>query len=303
MRTTLAALGTLLVSAGCSTDAEPARGQLMLVLGTDMAVPSGVDQVRAVVLRGPEVLYYDDIELAPDGSATLPGTFAIVAGDETPEISVEVTGFGPDATGARTARTFAKVVTAVPTTRLATLHMPVEWLCDGSVLAFGGDQFTSACERDDGVERACVGGECVPVAVDEATLPDYDPAEVFGGGHGPSDPLARCFDVATCFSRVRTVEPDDECSVEDPGTALNFGLRVSAEEGGICDETETPRCTVPLDRDERRGWRLREDGRIQLPPAVCERIANNRATVITSDICETKTPAYPTCGAWSSVMK
>jgi hypothetical protein len=277
----------------------------VLVLGTDMAVPTGIDHVRAVVLQGSEVMSTRDYELAPQGSVTLPGTFAIVAGNRSPELAIEVTGFGQDSSGTAVARTFAKVATTLPAERVALLRMPVEWLCDGSSLSFGDDQYTTACPAVAGAEEACVAGACVDVGVDETTLADYDPTLVFGGGNGPSDPVARCFDVTGCFVSDHVEHPDADCSLGglDATTPLNLGLRVAMDEGGICDGASPPRCTVPLDRDDVHGWSVRDDGRIQLPTAACDRVASGRAKLVSSDICEPKTAAYPPCGPWSSVAE
>jgi hypothetical protein len=300
-------LCALVLLAGCSSEEEPMRGQLMIALSSDMSIPKDIDNIRAQVVRGNGTLVHDRtywIEPVEAGDTRLPATLAVVAsgsGDEGIEVRV-IASRGSEA------RMFNKVQTAIPGSRLATLRMPVQWLCDGSASRIADDTYESACSARNGDEYSCVAGTCQPAQVDVDDLPDFDAAAIFGGGSGPDDLLGTCFDTTACFDDGENVEPNADCEIEvdvPSGGELNVALKFPFDDAepdespGICGENG---CYVPLDKDERFGWRGDPAGTVELPPAVCEKLASGAVEQVR--VCytqQTKTPEFPTCGPWSSV--
>lgn len=279
----------------------------MLALSTDMAVPKDIDNIRVQVVRGSGTLVHDQtywIEGDEDGDTKLPATLAVVAGDAGDDpVQVRLIG----ARGAE-ARIFSKVKTRVPSDRIATLPLPVQWLCDGSVTEIAVDTYESACGSKGDTEYSCVAGTCQPVDVNVGGLADFEPELVFGGGAGPGDDLGRCFDVEPCFDGGETVDPTSDCKLDlevPPGGEINVALAfpltdADGNEGpGLCGEEA---CYIPLDRDERFGWQLDDDGMVQLPDAVCDLLdAGNVPEIRACYTQETKTLQFPVCAPWSSV--
>lgn len=297
----------LLVLVGCSSEDEPARGQLMIALSTDMSVPKDIDNIRVEVLRGGGSVVHNQtywLEPGSAGDTKLPATLAVVAG-EHPGEAVEVRVIGARINDARV---FSKVETTIPEARVATLHVPMQWLCDGSASRIAEDTYDSACTALDSEEYSCVAGTCERVGMDVDDLPDFDPAAIFGGGAGPGDELGRCFDTTACFDTGEDVVPGSDCELEldvPSGGELNVALKFPAEDAdgdaspGICGSEA---CYVPLDKDDRFGWRVDDAGTVHLPPAVCQSVDAGDAEAVR--VCYTqqsKTLAFPTCGAWSSV--
>ncbi|HEU5076828.1 MAG TPA: hypothetical protein VFU02_21710, partial [Polyangiaceae bacterium] len=325
----------LLALFNCSGDTEPRRGQLMLALQTDMSIPKDVNRIRLQVLVGDTLQHDQTYPVAPEPNGSkLPATLAIVAGDdENPTVQVRVIGIREES-NETLARTFAKVVTTVPTSRIATLRVPIQWLCDGTARE-EGDGYASTCQSagDDGVddERSCVAGECKPVLVDSALLPDYAPEDIFGGDPGPDGFSGVCFDTEGCFDAGFEAVPNADCELalevpddREVNVALQFPLEIDGQEGtGICGEEA---CYVPLDQDDIYGWSVAgsggaggegnddagdsaggggaERGRttVKLPRSVCERVDEGTVEAVrVTYACQTTTPRYPTCGAWSAV--
>ena len=284
----------------------------MVALSTDMSVPKDVTALRVKIKVGSEVRYEYDFFIAPDGEFHLPGTVAVVEGSKPAEVvQVEVVGIR-NSKRTPEARVFAKITTTVPRERIALLRVPIQWLCDETAVDDGSQEYLSSCAPEGGEETSCVAGTCTSTNVDERALPSYTPAQVYGGGSSPSDPVARCFDVTSCFSHSEEVAPDADCtlSLADDGKPLNFAL-VPASADGICDARDplSP-CYVVLDNMERWGWTLQSappppSGQriVQFPPGVCQALKNGRASALRRALeCESKTPIFPSCGPWSEIQ-
>ncbi|MFZ5890085.1 MAG: hypothetical protein ACOY0T_03375 [Myxococcota bacterium] len=332
----------LLVAASavaCSGDKAPARGQIMLALQTDMALPKDVSKVKLQVLtagtKDAGVVKYDrTFTVGANGEAKIPATFAIVAPEgQSPTVEVRVIGIGGNK-----ARTFSKVVTTVPRDRIATLNMPIQWLCDGTANTIDAstESYESTCPPKGEIETACVAGTCQDVNFPEAKMPTFSAPDVFGGGKDAMDPVGKCFDTVACFDPGFDVTPDAACRVRvsaPPLRPLNFSVRPTAANEGICGGKG---CYVPLDQSETFGWtELSRTGggggeggessiggggaggdsgqpdfgsgsverTIQLPRAVCERLADGRIRAVrASASCDLKTERVPVCGDWYSVQ-
>jgi hypothetical protein len=297
--------------AACSSD-EPARGQLMVALQSDMAIPKDFNRIRVQILVRGDLRHDGTYTVSPDGTTKLPATLAVVAGNEkAPPVEVRVIGLRE-----RDAQTFSKVITTVPTDRIATLHVPLQWLCQGQVVQVGNGTdavYDSSCDPSaDEQEQSCVFGTCAPVHVDESELPTFSATEVFGGGRRAGDPSGQCFDVQGCFRTGVDVTPNlDEtsrsyCEVEldvPSGREASFAIRLPPGSAGICDETDdTASCYVPLDQSERLGWRESSDGtRAVFPRGVCDRLRDDPTLRLRMTVaCNAKTEQLPTCGDWSS---
>ncbi|MFO0676072.1 MAG: hypothetical protein U0169_06035 [Polyangiaceae bacterium] len=268
------------------------RGELIVVVTSDMALPKDLENIRI------------DFEPAPQGNATavdmdvrgtpplrLPATVAIVAGsgEETP---VTITLAAAKDGRPKVLRT---VRTAVPKGSVRMVRMPLEFLCRDSAKAEGSGA-VSTCP--DG--KTCVHGECVAPDVPVASLPLYDETAVFGGGTADGRVAGRCFDTLTEFADAEplTVDPAT-CSFEDTSTfPLNVALRLGPGSTGICDGVH---CYVPLAEGD--GGFRRDGTKVVLAKAFCRELATlgGDATFVRGTVGGMRTESSPTCGPWSAI--
>jgi hypothetical protein len=295
----LSAVGFACLSA-CNAEGAN-KGQLVISIATDMALPQQVDTINVQVQVHGQTLLDVPYAVGDRNVDAVPATLTLLAGKNASEsVTVRVAGRKGDSW-----RTFREITTTIPEDRIAELRMPVQWLCDGTAQTVstpdgqGGTNVRVLSTCDDG--NTCIAGRCVPSTVDNATLPDYAPDAVFGGSDDPAK--GSCFDTLACMIKGSPVAPDDHCTIAKPdGAALNVGLRVADD--GICDSTNTI-CFVPLDGNSPEGWTLTAaNDRIALPEAVCDKLASHlvRAVYVSTE-CDTKSESIPPCGDWSSVPK
>jgi alpha-tubulin suppressor-like RCC1 family protein len=292
---------------------ESSRGQLTVVIQTDLAMPKDINWMRVEVRSDgvalgtddPPPLHRNDYPIdpgePPDLRVTIPATFAVLNGHGTAEpVAVRVTA-GRDGVP----RVLRDAITTVPSDRNAMLRIYLQWLSDGSAKpppdpAADPRSAINACP--DG--QTNIAGECVDAHVDGASLAEFRPEAVFGG---PDRESGHAFDVLSCFATTETVTPDDACSFAVPAGAaqdmLNVGLELPAGSDGVCNSAH---CVVALDRQEpgaagpRVGWALTD--RVQLPPGVCARTSSvPAARVVLSRECPSKTESMPICGPSSAV--
>ena len=277
-------------------------GQLIVAIDTDMALPTQIDTIELdVIIQGTTVVQ-NPLPVGPGAdNQPIPATLTLVAGpDPTLPVTIRVLGIKNGI-----ARTLRQVITTVPADRIATLRMPVQWLCDGSAQAIVQPDGSVAYQSTCGAGATCKAGECVVSQVPETTLEDYQAQQIFGGGSAPqpsAQTAGTCFDTVPCMVGGGVEAPDDQCTVALPAgdpSSLNVALRVAGD--GICDTTGTT-CFVPLDGNSAEGWTV-QAGRIALPAAVCSKLRGGLvAGVVVSSSCATKTLAVPPCGDWSSVV-
>ncbi|MGK3994760.1 hypothetical protein [Sorangium sp. So ce1024] len=298
-RLALAALGALgaLACGGCSDPDE-----IVIAVSTDLALPKDFDVLQVQVFEGGMRRFEQAYERLgeDDAAARLPATLGFYSSRDGGEaIRIKVSARVADALGP--VRILREAVTRIPKDRIVRLTLPLDFLCDGSARAEGnGDVVSTLC----GEGQTCVAGACVPSAVDSSALPDYSPGDVYGGGAG--DGSGACFDVTACFEGGTPADVDPEtCTIAaEPGATLNVALQTAGGDG-ICDEGEGDdrRCLVALDAGSDAGFRVEDDGRIALPAAVCGRMADRIAAVLTAPAtaaCAQKTAGLPTCGPWSA---
>lgn len=275
---------------------EPPMGQLMVTVTTDAPLPDYVDGIRLVATHeyGGKVKVVFDREpevVVGAGQLLIPTTLALVSNGRATDrvkLSLLARKLGKD-------RVLRTVVTQIPLDRIAELHLPIEWLCDGS--AVPGDPLYCSDPL-----YTCAGGRCVPQYIDPATLPNYvPPASGTNDGGASPQPAGPCFDIAACFEDARAVPLNQaDCSIAIPSgdaSQLNLAMVVRRERGGQC--IPGGNCLVPLSRGG-LGWSLSADGtRIQLPAAVCTTRAADVIAVVASSRCPSKAAATSLCGAWS----
>jgi hypothetical protein len=247
------ALSGLVTAIACSGDSkEDKPGQLMVALQSDMSFPKDVSKIRIQVLVRGQVRHDQTYLVAPDGTTKIPATLAVVAGEEkAPPVEVRVIGIRKTE-----ARTFSKVVTTVPVSRIATLRIPIQWLCEGTAREISQETYDTTCEPAAGEETSCVAGTCQKVNIPEADLPNFDPIDVFGGGQQENDPSGVCFDTQRCFTPGFDVQPTDDCKITIPvpvGRQANFAVKTGPNGDGICN-LGNQECYVPLDNSRNFGW-------------------------------------------------
>lgn len=309
----------------CSSKTET-QGQLMLSMQTDLSLPKDVDTVRIEVSTFGKVNFAQDYPVGPSG-AKIPATLGIVAGsNKAAPVRIRII-----AKLAGTSRLLREAVTTVPSARIASLRMPLQYLSLGQVVATGegsvnngnvtpssirtaslgtleGDGSQNGAELvADSVQSSCGAemtsdnGVCVSVNVDSNALPDYAPADVFGGGDETGSGGV-CFDTVNCMSgNVDVAVNTNGCTIARPESdSINVALRLPPGKEGICDAANSV-CFVPLDAESDSGWRT-SNGAIVLPQAACAKVAQGAiAGIVVSTSCPTKSPSVPTCGPWSGV--
>jgi hypothetical protein len=283
------ALPLALAALGCGEDEK--LGSVMLAISTDLFIDKDVSRVDVIIQpeHGPTQSAPFNLFPALDGQF-LPGTFAIIEGSSPGEfVRVRIIARKENAV-----RVVREAALNVPRSRTALLSMPIQWLCNGHVQEEGQQLWRSSCDEG----QTCKRGACESDAVDEAALPDYVPADVFGGGTPTGG--GSCFDTVPCFEHNTEATLDTTSCVLDTEVTddLNIAIRLPPGGDGHCTNAE---CWIPLDASADTGWASIEGGaRVQLPAAVCQHVADG-ASVRVSHECPSKAPATPTCGPWTLV--
>lgn len=264
-----AALG----GAGCSA---PTTGEIMLAIDSDVALPKDLDTMSVEIANERGVVMTATFPGIGEASGTpLPATLGVVVSeDPSAQVRMRVVGLSQGVE-----RIVHEVTTTIPADRVATLRMPLQFLC-----------LDVTCDPG----QTCAAGTCVPGSIDSSSLPEYDQDAIFGDG--------TCLDVGRCFhgATEATVDPTT-CTIADTG-AVNVGLETEA--AGPCGPSG---CYVALDAEDALGWR-RDGDRLALPPAVCERLGDSVARVVTAAAdaeCPLKTASVPVCqgeAPWPEVI-
>lgn len=298
----LPVLALTALTAGCSPSPT---GELIVVLQSDLSLPKDISVLRLEIRSAGETYHdWDYNGLGKKGSLLFPATIGIVASDEPSQtVSIRVTArTGTDRRAEDSqARVLREVTTTVPQDRIATLHVPVQFLCDGSGENHGvGDAKNAEC----GEGKTCLAGQCVPIDVSSTDLPTYDQGDVFGGGTGQQD--GSCFDVTKCMEGGALTLPEpagEECTLAvDPG-AGDVNVAIVTEVDGICGSES---CLVALDAGSTSGWVRAKDApeKLVVPAKVCEKLGSQVRGLYTAPLkpgCPLKTVGTPTCGPWSAV--
>lgn len=234
-----------LAAAACSA---PTPGELIVAIQTDMAVPKDLDHIELQILSaGTPIFPSRRLPLGPD-EVMLPATQGLLVSDDPGrEISIRVRAIQKGRV-----RVEHSVVTTVPEDRVATLWVPLHFLC--SAEHAGLPSAEGVCPEG----QTCFAGACRDDRVSSALLPDYVERDVLAPG--------ACFDVAGCFRGAARAEVDrGTCTIaaSDEG---EVNVAIATEADGACSASD---CLVPLDAEGDLGFRAEGNGRIALPRAVC----------------------------------
>ena len=301
-RCLLAVVWCALWSVSCSVDNMPAGG-LVVALETDMSVPKDIDRVLVEASQGGKVFFTQE-RLVGEGHDLMPLQLRINAPGNNDPVLVRAIAFqGPET------RIERSLITPMPSNWLATVRLPLNYLCLGKVDPTG----QSLC----GGDQTCKQGECGSAQLPAELLVRYEPnvrqsrlAATATAADGGMDAGAltshtddeRCFDVASCFYQSLDVEVEPvTCSFALPPQILpeqlNIALRLPLGQPGIC---EGGSCFVVLDEDT-EGYQV-EAGRVYVPLAVCDRMLATAGGAISLGLdCPKKTLDNPICGPWTSV--
>ncbi|WP_437611740.1 hypothetical protein WMF20_06875 [Sorangium sp. So ce834] len=255
--------------AACSA---PVTGEVMIAVQTDMAMPKDLDRFDLEVLSGDNRIINEGFSLGADPEdVSLPGTQGLTVSDD-PSLEIRVTVRGLLRGRVRVKHT---VVTTVPEDRVATLWMPLHFLCSGDEADAEG-----AC----GADRTCVAGTCVDAHVSAELLPDYVERDVLHRA---------CFDVARCFGGADLAEVEPEgCTI---AASDDVNVAIATEGDGVCGPFG---CFVPLEAESEVGWRRTPEGRVALPKAICSPERQPAPVVVTSPVtasCPRKRIGDPLC--------
>jgi hypothetical protein len=280
--------------------AKQESGEVIVVVSTDMALPSDMDWLDWSVTRPAHP------ELAPEQGSfplsafdALPATLAIVADVGEESVLVSLDGrFGGEGGALRVHR---EAQLTVPATGQKMLKMSLNWLCSDANQAM-------PCE----LGMTCQAGQCVSSQI-SGPLADYVAPE-----------KSPCFDVLTCTlvgSAWRASPPDvdvDGRCIMDANTIPTGPLSVAlivdtaaVGNAGVCAANmggptapESPAsglCFVPINQDNSPdGWQLAKDAQgrtvIRLPAAVCDASSVQRVAMTRAG-CPPKTSEHPLCSA------
>ncbi len=281
---------------------EPAPGQVMLLVSSNLSVPTDVDTLSITVTRSGQKDTRSDqcywLRAFPPGTtpacqaASLPGTIALVSHD-TPNDRVHVHLELRQGGAKGPVRVQRDAELQIPSEGVKQLPLPLDFLC----LEAGPP---AACPAG----TTCQLGSCVDDKVGQ--LADYVAIP----------PAASCFDITACFgtitggnSTLPQVDVDLGCAIKGNGALdaenVNVALIVNpltAGNLGVCDGL-SGKCLIPLDHGP-EGWTTLRDSNgiavaIGLPQAVCNAVPKyvSGITVGQSGQCGVKNPALGLCPA------
>ncbi|HKP59048.1 MAG TPA: hypothetical protein VJV78_20140 [Polyangiales bacterium] len=266
---------------------EQASSGLAVVIESDLQLPKDIDRIRFEVTQNGASVRMEEHVLGPTG-LLLPAEFRLQATTDASPVSIRVVGFkGPQPRIERGA------ITPIPSTYVAMLRMPLNFLCAGTARLDG----SSSC----GDMNTCKQGACASSIVGAAELPAYIRGPWSDAEGGMRDAATSdCFDVLNCFSGSYKPELNRQtCTFtleqDDPGR-ISVAIKLPQGSDGICGPAS---CWVALDEGP-EGWT--QDGlNFTLPPTLCaDRSDGTRFTIVVSNTCAGKTLNTPPCGDWSS---
>lgn len=293
-----------LLSSACSSLPE---GQLIVVVTTDMALPTDIDWIDWSVTPERTAGRAGSVKLKQFDS--LPGTLSILSGSvEAEPVLLRVEGRTGGENGAL--RVFREARLRMPRPgETKMLPMPLDWACSLE---------TRAADCDANLD-------CKPDSCGNANGPE--PLADFA----PLEP-APCFDVLGCTFNTATFAQatpsidtaTGRCIVDVPLasiSSMSVALRINPEFGnaGVCapnseagasgENRAAGNCFVPVNKDAgSRGWHVTKlpTDRIvlELPHVVCDAFSAHQVlkVVLTVNDCPAKTIAQPLCEADSACV-
>ena len=269
----------------CSPEAREAG--LLLSVTTDMAVPASVREI-GIVVRGASTgnVYFARRWPVVAGVVELPASLGLRHPEKSERILVSAVAYRQSLQGSLEPFVLREALTSVPTTRVAVLPLPLEWIAWGSAVAVNpvtpsapdapGTQSAVgatlallrappegvAINPDAEFARTCaagttsVAGSCIHVEIQEDRLPDA-PSE--GAVTAPSS----CFDPVACFNGGKPTLLDT--SHERPGDPSSPCLATRSGEPFSAKETFL---NVALRARDGSGWVWHVQDRASADPAV-----------------------------------
>jgi hypothetical protein len=290
-----------------SCSGQPAPGEMLLLVSTDLSIPTDADTLHVTVTRTGETdpFLEDFYPLGGDAAVHLPGTVALVARDKARGVVKVHAELLQSMSGAanKAVRVQRDAELELPSAGVKQLPMALDFLCaEGSL--------PSKCPAG----QTCEVGQCIDDKIaDSAKLADY-----------VAVPAADCFDVRGCFSdldgsntTVPQVDVDEHhgCSVKTSqvGNAqdVNVALIVKTMKVGnygVCDAA-SGRCFIPLAYGP-SGWQTLTDSSqrpiaIGFPDAICAELSTGIAGVAitpTSPSCPPRSASASLCPAPSTCV-
>jgi hypothetical protein len=285
-------LATASAAMGC-TQQEPALGQLIVVIDSDVSVRQSaasvgdIDRVQVEVTQNDLVLLNRDW-FYPFTELTLPQTISVVNEGDDASAAVHLV-LTASRDGSVTFVQSRKFVVPFRATTYAVMRF--EWLCRGFAKN-GSIRPESGCPANE----TCRGGICqseIALPADEMSTP------------APSD----CFDTLRCFENAEdiTARIDSGCNLTlSPETVgemdmVNVAIEPVLGQGGICGVDTSKPCLVGMTGEPLSGWSV-SDNRLSLPVGTCALIARGDmiARVWLSRSCATRQPNQSICSPWRS---
>jgi hypothetical protein len=257
---------------------------LVLSVDSDLSLPKDIDAF-AITIENSGVLKYRATFGGlgtRDASLHLPATLTLNGTTRSDDrIRIRLVGLSGGEDGEP--RILREAITSVPADRITALSLKLSYACLDEL-----EETSSGARSKCGSGQTCIAGACASASVDGGSLPDHMPA------------APGCFDAATCFEEASAVSLDAACSIAPPVDPSGVNVALYTEASGVCTMLG---CFVALDADSSEGWRVRADGRIQLPEAICNTRLSSRDALgaIVAPVraaCPRKTSALPTCGPW-----
>jgi hypothetical protein len=292
----LLSLPATLFLAACS---HSKAGEVMVVVTTDMALPSDLDSLDWRVTRSAHPDQAEHGTFALGQFNALPATLAIVAENGEESVLVSLDGKSGDSV-----RVHREAQLTVPAAGEKMLKMPLNWLCS---------------EINPGLPCAagmtCEAGQCVSSQI-TGPLADYAPLETSPCfdvqhctlvGSGWRAPLPTQDDTGACIidANMIPVGPVNVALVVDTAAVGNAGVCTpSSSDPTMPEGPAAGQCFVPINQDNTPdGWQFAKDSQgrnvIRLPAAVCEPVGNRAvqrvALTRASTGCPIKTSEHPLC--------
>ena len=282
------------------------KGELVVVITTDMVLPTDLNWLDMTVSRAGRPDEHKSIELPAFDS--LPGTLAVVAGAQEAElvtITLEARSGGEN--GDVRVRREARL--ELPRTGQKMLPMPLNWLCSDA------NQPPEGC----GAGKTCDAGQCVDSLI-EHELTNYAPLKP-----------AECFHTAACSltgdkwaQAIPNIDPDNgDCIIDpqsvqptmmattvslvlEPGLAGAAGDCVpDASDADLTLNRRAGKCFLPINQEATpNGWQYVKKSatqtEIRLPRGVCDAVSRcsvQRVVLTFNSNCPAKTSSASLCDA------
>ena len=212
-------LGVAGLCGACRSDSQPtSTGGLVVIVESDLALPADIDRITVEATQVNSTLLHEDRKAGP-GKLLIPAEFAI--GPTGNSVPVVVHAVAYKGTSPRVERT---AVTPIPVDHVGVLHIPLNYLCDGTAKEDG----TSSC----GNSKTCKQGTCATSTVSPSEVAEK-PAMINAADAGKVA-SSGCLDVLGCFATATVVDVDP--------TTCSLHLPMSIDVGHV---TWPSRCRLP----------------------------------------------------------